>query len=119
MLSLGHKKLHVYQIAINMVKEVYNLTNGFPFDERFGLVSQLRRAAVSVCSNIAEGASRKSALDRKRFYEIARGSLVEVHAAFDVATELNYTSKERLKEPGDLIIRNFQMISNMISRCLP
>lgn len=79
------------------------------------MISQIRRAALSVHLNIAEGCSRKSIRERERFYEIARGSLVEVDAAFDVAVELNYTSKERLKEPGKLIIRNFQMISNMIS----
>jgi four helix bundle protein len=77
MLSLGHKKMKAYQLALSLVKEVYKLTSNFPVDERFGLVSQLRRAAVSVCSNIAEGAARKSPADR-RFYEISRSSCVEI-----------------------------------------
>jgi four helix bundle protein len=67
MLNLGHKKMQVYQLALILVKEVYKLTSQFPVDERFGLIVQLRRAAVSICSNIAEGAARKSAVERKDF----------------------------------------------------
>ncbi|AEW02838.1 four helix bundle protein [Niastella koreensis] len=58
MLNLDHKRLNVYEYALKLVKEVYSLTNYFPADERFGLVSQLRRAAVSLCSNIAECAAK-------------------------------------------------------------
>ena len=60
MLSLSHKKLDVYQIAMNLVKEVYKATASSPKEEKYVLISQIRRAAVSVCSNIAEGASRIS-----------------------------------------------------------
>jgi len=70
---------------------------------------------LSVHLNVAEGCSRRSAIERKRFYEIARGSVIEVDAALDIAVELNYTTKERLYELGQFIIRCFQMISKMIS----
>lgn len=59
MLVLNHKKLNVYKKSIELVSEIYRLTEKFPNDERFGLISQLRRSAVSIPSNIAEGASRK------------------------------------------------------------
>jgi four helix bundle protein len=70
---------------------------------------------LSVHLNVAEGCSRRSAAERKRFYEVARGSVIEVDAALDIAVELNYTTKERLYELGQFMIRCFQMISKMIS----
>lgn len=78
MLNLNHKDLKVWEKSIELVTDIYALTDDFPSEEKFGLISQLRRASVSIPSNIAEGASRKSENERKRFYEIARSSLVEV-----------------------------------------
>jgi len=86
-----------------------------PSDEKFNLVSQIKRAALSVKLNIAEGASRKSVTERRRFYEIARGSLIEVDTAIDIAIELGYTTKQKLSELGKPMIRAFQLISKMIS----
>lgn len=63
------------------------MTRHLPTDEKFGMISQIRRAALSVHLNLAEGASRKSPVERKRFYEVARSSLVEVDAALDVARD--------------------------------
>lgn len=72
------EKLTVWQKAIEFADTIYSATRGFPIDERFGLTSQMRRAAVSVSSNIAEGSSRNSNADFARFVEIASGSLFEV-----------------------------------------
>ena len=72
------EKLDVWQKAIDFADLVYNRTRGFPADERFGLTNQMRRAAVSVSSNIAEGTSRISQTDFARFIEIATGSVFEV-----------------------------------------
>ena len=72
------EKLDVWQKAIDFADLVYNRTRGFPADERFGLTNQMRRAAVSVSSNIAEGTSRISQTDFARFIEIASGSVFEV-----------------------------------------
>jgi four helix bundle protein len=72
------EKLDVWQKAINFADQVYNHTQDFPADERFGLTNQMRRAAVSMSSNIAEGTSRVSQTDFARFIEIATGSLFEV-----------------------------------------
>ena len=72
------EKLEVWQKAIDFADTVYRLTKQFPDDERFGLTSQMRRAAVSISSNIAEGSARHSCDDYARFLEIATGSLFEV-----------------------------------------
>jgi four helix bundle protein len=114
-LELAHTKLDISKATKNFVLACYKETKSFPSEEKFGIISQIRRAALSVHLNVAEGCSRKSATERKRFYQIARGSLIEVDTAFDVAVDLNYTSKEKLNELGGLMIRSFQMISKLIS----
>ena len=114
MLDLGHKKLQVYQIALNLVKEVYKLTNQFPTDERFGLVTQLRRAAVSVCSNLAEGAARKAPAERKRFYEISRSSAVEIDTQFTIALLLDLVKGDQMQDLKNYLESVFRMISKMI-----
>lgn len=79
------------------------------------MTQQIRRAAVSVHLNIAEGCSRKSAAERKRFFEISRGSLIEIDTALDIAIELGYTRQENLTPEAENMIRCFQMLSKMIS----
>ena len=114
-LDLAHTKLDVFQISKGFVLSCYRETISFPTNERFAMVQQIRRAALSVHLNIAEGCSRKSLAERRRFYEIARGSLVEIDAALDIAVALNYTTKESLSEPGKLMTRTFQMTSKLIN----
>ncbi|MGC1479851.1 MAG: four helix bundle protein [Chthoniobacterales bacterium] len=84
------EKLETWQKAIDFATLIYEITSKFPSDERFGLTSQLRRAAVSVSSNIAEGASRSSKKEYARFVEIATGSLFEVVSQAHVAKRLEY-----------------------------
>ena len=72
------EKLDVWQKSISLANSVYGFTKAFPANERFGLTNQMRRAAVSISSNIAEGCSRKSKLDFRRFIEIATGSTFEL-----------------------------------------
>jgi four helix bundle protein len=114
-LELAHTKLDVFKVSKAFVLACYKETKSFPSVEKFGMVSQIRRAALSVHLNVAEGCSRKSVAERKRFYEIARGSVIEIDTAFDIATELNYSTKLQLEELGSLMIRCFQMISKLIS----
>jgi len=71
MLDLSHKKLDIWKFSLELVSKIYSLTSQFPKEELFGLTSQLRRASVSVSSNIAEGLSRSSKLEKIRFLEIA------------------------------------------------
>src|SRR6266536_2744771 len=92
----------------------YGITKIFPPEERFNLTQQIRRAAISVHLNIAEGASRKSEAERKRFYEIARGSVIEIDSAIEIAYKLGYCKIEELKNLGDHIIGCFKMLTGMI-----
>ena len=114
-IQLKHRSLAVYAAVRELTKEVYRVSTHLPGDERFNMVPQMRRPALSVKLNLAEGSTRKSEIERKRFYEIARGSLIEVDVAFDIASNLNYTTKEKLNQLGILMVRTFQLISKMIS----
>jgi len=114
-LDLAHTKLDVFKVTKEFVLICYKETRSFPSEERFAMIQQIRRAALSVHLNVAEGCSRKSVVERKRFYEIARGSVIEVDTAFDIAFSLGYTSKEKLADLGTLLVRSFQLISKMIS----
>jgi len=114
MLDLSHKKLDVYALSLKMVKEIYKLTQGFPQEEKYVLVSQLRRAAISVCSNIAEGAARKSKREKKRFYEISGSSVVEIDTQLEIALLLNYLSTISINEVEQKLESVFRMLSKMI-----
>lgn len=115
MLNLSHKKLDVYHISLNLVKEVYKVTKGFPKEEQYLLISQVRRAAISVCSNIAEGAARISKNEKKRFYEIARSSAVEIDTQFEIAIILEYYKKGQMKEMEQYLESIFRILSKLIS----
>ena len=93
----AYKKLHVYQKSLNWVIDVYSLVKKFPDTERYALSNQVRRAAVSVSSNIAEGMSRSSAKEVNHFLEISYGSLMEVQSQMEIAELLSYISKNELK----------------------
>ena len=110
-LELAHTKLDVFKVSREFVLTCYKETKEFPPEEKFGMISHIRRAALSVHLNVAEGCSRRSAAERRRFYEISRGSLTEVDTAFDIAVQLNYTSKEKLKERSQKI-RAIQLLTN-------
>lgn len=115
MLKLNHKKLDVYSKSIELVGLVYDLTKSYPNTETYALSNQMRRAAVSIPSNIAEGASRNSELDRKRFYRISRSSLVELDTHIEISKELKYVTNDEIKELEVLGNRVFAMLSRMIS----
>ena len=97
MLELYHKNLKVYQRSLHVVSEIYSITQSFPDHEKYGLVSQLRRSAISIPSNIAEGAARKTSKERKRFYEISRSSLVELDTQIELSINLGYIKNHQIK----------------------
>jgi four helix bundle protein len=113
-LQLAHTRLEVFQISKLLVLECYRLTKDFPPEEKFNIVSQIRRAALSVHLNIAEGSTRKSHADRKRFLVVSRGSLIEVDTAFDIAETLCYCSGEQTQQMGTLMVQCFSQLSALI-----
>ena len=116
MLSLSHKKLDVYKITIELVKEIYKHTGNYPPEERFVLVSQLRRAAISVCSNLAEGCARASKQEKKRFLEVSRSSLVEIDTQIEISLVIDYIKKDEIRELENYLERSFMMLSKMIEK---
>ena len=92
------EKLEVWQKAIDFADLVYNETRAFPAEERFGLTNQLRRAAISISSNIAEGSSRSSRNDFARFAEIAAGSVFEVVSQAFIARRQNFLGENRFRK---------------------
>jgi len=92
-----HKQLEVWKNSIELVKEVYRLTAGFPREEIFGLTSQLRRSAVSVPANISEGSARIRVAEFIHFLRISFGSLSELETLLIISNELNYLSNEDFK----------------------
>jgi four helix bundle protein len=114
MLNLNHKKLDVWKLSFDLIKKVYKLTNVFPNDEKYVLVSQLRRASISVISNIAEGSSRNSAIERQRFFEISRSSLIEIDTQLEVAKNLGYIDSEQ-SELNELLNHLFAKLTNLIN----
>ena len=105
----SHKDLDAWKGSIQLVKEVYALTKSFPVDERYGLTDQIRRAVVSVPSNIAEGAGRGSSPDFIRFLYISLGSLSEVETQLIIALELGYLSTIEAE------LEKIQQIRNLIN----
>lgn len=85
-----HQELRVWQQAMDLVEQIYRVTAEFPDEEKYGLTSQMRRAAVSIPSNISEGAARGSNKDFIRFLFIARGSLSEIETQLLIAQRLSY-----------------------------
>ncbi len=95
---LNYDDLDVWKECRKLVSEIYVITKDFPKEEIYGLTNQLRRASISIISNIAEGTGRNSTKDSLQFFYISRGSLFESEAQLIIACDLNYISEEQLKE---------------------
>jgi four helix bundle protein len=106
--------MDVWQRSMDLVSEIYKVTKEYPKEELFGLTNQLRRAAVSITSNIAEGSARRSKIERKRFYEIARASLVEVDSQLEISIKLDYLKQDYINELDALVNHNFALLTNLI-----
>ena len=108
----SHKDLKVWQESMNLVILIYKVSEDFPKHEIYGLSSQIRRAAVSIPSNIAEGAGRKGENEFKRFLYIALGSLSEVETQLEISLRLGYINDIEIINNSIYFIRN--MLSNLI-----
>ena len=96
--SFSFRDLRVYQTSRDLVKTIYSVLAAYPSNEQYALCDQLRRASVSVPSNIAEGMSRSSDKEKAHFIEISYGSLMEVLCQMEISKELNYVTEEQMKD---------------------
>ena len=96
----SYRELRVWQLAMDIVIQIYRVTRAFPADEKFGLIARLRRAAVAIPSNIAEGRSRLGAAEFRHFVSIARGSVAEVETQLAVAVALGYIGADEVTTPS-------------------
>jgi four helix bundle protein len=108
-----HKNMDVWKLSIDLVVSVYRVTSRFPVEEKFGLVQQMRRAAVSVPSNIAEGAARKSQNEFLQFLHVSLGSLSELDTQLTISQRLGY-NKEDLSETIEYCDRIRRMLFGII-----
>ena len=107
----SYKNLKIWNDAIVLVSEVYALTKKFPKDEIFGMTSQLRRAVISISSNIAEGSSRTSDKDYNRFVEISLGSSFELETQLLIAKEVNYGNEGLINTTLELLAEEEKMLT--------
>ena len=110
----NYRNLEVWQTARFLARDIYRATRIFPRDERFGIVPQMRRAAVSILCNIAEGAGRWSASDQKNFYVIARGSALELESQLVIAEDVEYMSPEAAAELTNRTCEVARMLNGLI-----
>jgi four helix bundle protein len=106
----SYRELKVWKRSMVLVTDVYRISRSFPPDERFGLTSQLRRAAVSITTNIAEGYGRATRGEYLNHLSVARGSLFEVEALITVSAELSFLTKEELSTLEDHLIQMRAML---------
>jgi four helix bundle protein len=111
-MSRTHKDLEVWKVSVDFVTEIYFLTNNFPKSELFGLKNQIRRAVISIPSNIAEGAARKYTREYIQFLYIAQGSLSEIETQIIIGRNLHY-----LNEIND-VTRKIQYIRILLARLI-
>lgn len=111
--KFSFEQLDVYKKARALVKDVYTLQNSFPKEERFGLCDQIRRAAVSITANLAEGSGRQSIKEKMHFVEIAYGSLTEVFCELQTACDLSYLKEEQLNDLRPQFIDISKMLSGL------
>ena len=110
-----HKDLRVWQQSIEMVTSIYKMTKAFPKDELFGLVSQMRRAAVSVPSNIAEGYARGTDKEKLHFLRISSGSMSEIETQLILSLNLGYIGQETYNELSEQITSVWKQLNALIS----
>ena len=115
----GYRKLIAYQKAKEVVKRTYKMLKKFPAEERYAMCDQLRRASVSITSNIAEGVNRFSVKDKAHFIEIAYGSLMEVSSQFELAEELGYITTADRQNMDELIEEDARLLSGLLNSYKP
>lgn len=115
----GYRKLVAYQKAKDVVKRTYKMLKKFPAEERYAMCDQLRRASISITSNIAEGVNRFSVKDKAHFVEIAYGSLMEVSSQLELAEELGYITTADRQNMDELIEEDARLLSGLLNSYKP
>jgi four helix bundle protein len=114
-----HKKLNVWKSSIELVSEIYSITNTFPEHERYCLAGQMHRAAISIPSNIAEGAARKTRKEFMQYLHIAQGSISELDTHLEIAKRLNYVTEDRVSSLDALMEKIDKMLTGLIKHQSP
>ncbi|WP_336513850.1 four helix bundle protein [Pollutibacter soli] len=112
--DFSYKRMIVWQKSMQLTASLYPLINKLPSTENFNLCSQLRRATISVSSNIAEGSARKSGAERARFYTIARSSAIEIDSQLESAVLLRFLKESECELVNGLIMEIFKILSKLI-----
>jgi len=112
----SYRDLKVWQKSIELARDLYSRTRSFPEDERFGLTNQVRRAGVSICSNIAEGQARRTTKDFVQFLYISRGSLAELDTQLTLSHKLGYLDEENYQKLLSQIDEIQRMLYGMITK---
>lgn len=113
--DFSYRKLNVYQLSKQLVKEIYKIVGSFPNTEIYALGDQMRRAVVSVPSNIAEGTAKISPKEQFHFLEIAYGSLMEIMCQLEIAFDLGYISQAQFHQSEEMVVMIYKMLSSMQS----
>ena len=112
----SYRDLFIWQKSMDLVTDIYQITYKFPKEEIYGLTSQIRRSAVSVPSNIAEGYGRNSTGDYKRFLQISLGSLYELQTQLEISFRLNYLPEDNFKKLQITALEIEKMMNSLISK---
>lgn len=110
------KQLKIWQKGIEIVKDIYELTRSFPKDEQYGLTSQMKRSAISIPTNIAEGFKRYHAKEYRQFLHVALGSAAELETELIIARELGFVPEDRLKSLFEKLDHLARMISSLLKK---
>jgi four helix bundle protein len=116
--TAGFKRLEVWQKGMVLAREIYELTRDYPKDERFGLVAQMRRAAVSIPSNIAEGHARRTTGEFIQSISQAQGSAAELETQLLLAIDLHFSTKSESKPALDLAVELSRMLNSLRRRLI-
>ena len=108
-----HKELEVWKLSVELVSDIYKITKQFPKEELFGITNQIRRAAVSIPANIAEGAGRHGLGELKQFIGIAKGSLAELETLMIISKNLDYLNEEDFENITLKLTSIFKMLSGL------
>lgn len=111
-----HKNLEVWKLSVDFVKDIYTLTTNFPDEEKFGIISQLRRAVVSIPTNIAEGAARSTKKEFRNFLYIASGSLSEIDTLLTISKELGFIKESQLDALNEKLVKIDIMLDGLIKK---